>query len=93
MSGVSRSQLLPLVFVRLDADDLVAFALKRPGKSSHTASEINKTLFRTSASSNNVRQESVVVVGAFERREDVAPGVVPVHPALLLEKRVYLMIA
>ena len=87
------NQLLPLVFVGLDADDLVAFALKAPGKSSHAGAEINKTLFRTCVSSNKVGQESVVVVGAFERRKDVASGVFAFHSALVLEKRLYLMIA
>lgn len=90
-SGVD--QLLPLAFVRLNADNVVAFALQTLGKSSHSAAEIDEALFPPRSSADKVGQESVVVVGAFERCEDVASGVFAFHAALLLEKRLYLIIA
>jgi len=73
---------LPLARVRLNANDIVAFAAKPFGKSSHPGAEINELLLATRASANEIRQESVVVVGAFERCEDIASGVLAFHPAL-----------
>jgi len=86
-------QLLPLAFVRLDAENVVAFALQAPGKSSHSAAEIDEAFFPPRSSADKVGQEGVVVVGAFERCEDVAAGVFAFHAAFLLEKRLYLIIA
>ena len=92
-SNPSSEQSLPLAFVGLNADDVVASTLKAFGKTSQSGAEIDKALFAARTSANKVRQESVVVVGAFERCGDVASGVFAFHAALLLEKRLYLIIA
>jgi len=84
---------LSLAFVRLNTEDMEAFAANPFGKDSQPSAEIDELLSVTRTSAHQVCQESVVVVGAFERCEDIASGVFACHAALLLEKRLYLMIA
>ena len=84
---------MSLAFVRLNTEDVEAFATNPFGKDSQPGAEIDELLSVTRASADQVRQESVVVVGAFERCEDIASGVFACHAAWLLERRLYLMIA
>ena len=86
-------QLLPLAFVGFDTDNRPALAPKPPGKGANPRAEIDKPFFRPRISKNEIGQESVVVVGAFERCEDIPAGVFAFHADLFSEKTLYLMIA